>query len=54
MMFDKNKDGQLSYSEFLSVMNDRVNRGFKNQTGKLAGTGLRAFKRCLIKEISIN
>lgn len=29
MIFDKNNDGQLQYSEFLAIMNDRVNRGFK-------------------------
>ncbi|KAI6176462.1 EF-hand domain-containing protein [Aphelenchoides bicaudatus] len=52
IIFDKNNDGQLQYSEFLAIMNDRVNRGFKNQQ-KISGTGWKSFKRCLLNEVFI-
>lgn len=28
-VFDENKDGQLSYKEFIAVLKDRLNRGLK-------------------------
>lgn len=29
LIFDANDDGQLSYAEFIAVMQDRIHRGFK-------------------------
>ncbi|KAI6222367.1 EF-hand domain-containing protein [Aphelenchoides fujianensis] len=51
-IFDTNDDGELSYAEFIQIMNDRLSRGFKNQTRKMTSTGWRAFKTCIIREMA--
>ncbi|KAI6214590.1 EF-hand domain-containing protein [Aphelenchoides besseyi] len=51
-IFDSNQDNLLQYSEFIAVMNDRLSRGFKNQTRKLTTSGWPAFKTCLIREMA--
>jgi len=53
-LFDSNDDGQLSYSEFIVVMNDRLNRGFKNRISKSAGYGWKPFRECVVRELAIN
>ncbi|VVC28430.1 Hypothetical protein CINCED_3A019964 [Cinara cedri] len=47
-IFDEDGDGQLSYREFIAIMKDRLNRGFKSYT---KNEGWDAFKVCLKHEI---
>ncbi|XP_025409370.1 calcium uptake protein 3, mitochondrial isoform X2 [Sipha flava] len=47
-IFDEDGDGQLSYREFIAIMKDRLNRGFKSYT---KNEGWDAFKICLKHEI---
>uniref|UniRef100_A0AC35TPM1 Calcium uptake protein 3, mitochondrial n=1 Tax=Rhabditophanes sp. KR3021 TaxID=114890 RepID=A0AC35TPM1_9BILA len=53
-IFDENGDGCLTYSEFIAVMNDRLNRGFKKRRGGSKGVGWGYFKDCVINEVSRN
>ncbi|XP_050441689.1 calcium uptake protein 3, mitochondrial isoform X3 [Adelges cooleyi] len=47
-IFDEDGDGHLSYREFIAIMKDRLNRGFKSYT---KNEGWDAFKICLKHEI---
>ncbi|BET01205.1 EFh [Nesidiocoris tenuis] len=47
-IFDEDGDGQLSYREFIAIMKDRLQRGFK-MAAKLEGWD--AFKACVKQEI---
>ncbi|XP_050545188.1 calcium uptake protein 3, mitochondrial isoform X3 [Daktulosphaira vitifoliae] len=49
-IFDEDGDGHLSYREFIAIMRDRLNRGFKSST---KNEGWDAFKVCLKNEIKI-
>lgn len=50
-LFDKDGDGKLSYSEFIDLMKDRVQRGF--QTSSTERQGWQGFKKCVQKEMSL-
>uniref|UniRef100_A0A0N5BW72 EF-hand domain-containing protein n=1 Tax=Strongyloides papillosus TaxID=174720 RepID=A0A0N5BW72_STREA len=52
LIFDENGDGHLTYTEFIAVMNDRLNRGFKKKRGKgTGGFGWEYLKDCIINEM---
>jgi len=55
LIFDSDGDEKLSHVEFLGVMKDRVQRGFRTQ--KLPGTvefeGFSGFKTCMTKEVHV-
>ncbi|XP_006821524.1 calcium uptake protein 3, mitochondrial-like [Saccoglossus kowalevskii] len=48
-IFDKDGDGKLSYKEFIGVMKDRVNRGFRYHLMKYEGW--EGFKSCVKHEM---
>ncbi|CAG0879747.1 unnamed protein product [Cyprideis torosa] len=48
MIFDEDGDGQLSYTEFIAIMKDRLHRGFRS-TARQGGWD--AFKQCVKQEI---
>uniref|UniRef100_A0A0N4ZU47 EF-hand domain-containing protein n=1 Tax=Parastrongyloides trichosuri TaxID=131310 RepID=A0A0N4ZU47_PARTI len=50
-IFDENGDGHLTYTEFIAVMNDRLNRGFKKRNKGTRGLGWEFFKDCVINEM---
>ncbi|KAM0729295.1 Calcium uptake protein 3, mitochondrial [Formica fusca] len=47
-LFDVDGDGQLSYKEFIAIMKDRLQRGFKSQQ---RNEGWEAFKYCVKQEM---
>ncbi|XP_070157621.1 calcium uptake protein 3, mitochondrial-like [Polyergus mexicanus] len=47
-LFDVDGDGQLSYKEFIAIMKDRLQRGFKSQQ---RNEGWEAFKFCVKQEM---
>ncbi|XP_017886901.2 calcium uptake protein 3, mitochondrial isoform X2 [Ceratina calcarata] len=47
-LFDEDGDGQLSYTEFIAIMKDRLHRGFKSQQRLKR---LRAFTSCIKQEM---
>lgn len=50
-LFDKDGDGKLSYGEFIELMKDRVQRGFRMSS--MEKTGWEGFKNCVKKEMSL-
>lgn len=50
-LFDKDGDGKLSYSEFIDLMKDRVQRGLG--TSSTEKQGWQGFKKCVKKEMSL-
>ncbi|KHN80279.1 Calcium uptake protein 3, mitochondrial, partial [Toxocara canis] len=50
-IFDANNDNRLSYSEFIAVMNDRLNRGLKSLVDSHS-LGWKPFKRCVRNELT--
>ncbi|CEF66412.1 Calcium uptake protein 2, mitochondrial [Strongyloides ratti] len=51
LIFDENGDGHLTYTEFIAVMNDRLNRGFKKRNKGTKGLGWEFYKDCIINEV---
>uniref|UniRef100_A0AAF5DBZ0 EF-hand domain-containing protein n=1 Tax=Strongyloides stercoralis TaxID=6248 RepID=A0AAF5DBZ0_STRER len=51
LIFDENGDGHLTYTEFIAVMNDRLNRGFKKRNKGTNGLGWEFFKDCVTNEL---
>jgi hypothetical protein len=49
-LFDKDGDDKLSYVEFIGVMKDRIQRGFRHETKKHAGFW-DEYKHCVRKEL---
>ncbi|XP_031841723.1 calcium uptake protein 3, mitochondrial isoform X3 [Nomia melanderi] len=47
-LFDEDGDGQLSYKEFIVIMQDRLHRGFKSQQRR---EGWQAFNACVKQEM---
>ncbi|XP_016915270.1 calcium uptake protein 3, mitochondrial isoform X1 [Apis cerana] len=47
-LFDDDGDGQLSYTEFIAIMKDRLRRGFKSQRRL---KNLKAFTSCIKQEM---
>ncbi|XP_031364030.1 calcium uptake protein 3, mitochondrial isoform X2 [Apis dorsata] len=47
-LFDEDGDGQLSYTEFIAIMKDRLRRGFKSQQRL---KNLEAFTSCIKQEM---
>lgn len=47
-LFDEDGDGQLSYKEFIAIMKDRLQRGFKSQQRR---EGWQSFKYCVKQEM---
>ncbi|KAG9428137.1 hypothetical protein HZU67_10455 [Apis mellifera carnica] len=47
-LFDDDGDGQLSYTEFIAIMKDRLRRGFKSQQRV---KNLKAFTSCIRQEM---
>ncbi|XP_020619952.1 calcium uptake protein 3, mitochondrial-like [Orbicella faveolata] len=50
-LFDKDGDGKLSYGEFIELMKDRINRGFRVPSSEKSGW--QGFKQCVKKEMSL-
>uniref|UniRef100_A0A914VXI1 EF-hand domain-containing protein n=1 Tax=Plectus sambesii TaxID=2011161 RepID=A0A914VXI1_9BILA len=50
-IFDVNDNGELCYSEFISIMKDRIHRGFKSHSKKRGGSGWNGFKQCVSQEL---
>ncbi|CAD5219489.1 unnamed protein product [Bursaphelenchus xylophilus] len=53
-IFDNDNDGNLSYNEFIDIMNDRLHRGFKNQTRGSDPSQWQMFKDCIFREMTVN
>ncbi|VDN60569.1 unnamed protein product [Dracunculus medinensis] len=47
-IFDANNDNQLSFSEFIAIMNDRFHRGFTSTED----SRWQSYKQCIINELS--
>jgi len=50
-LFDKDGDGKLSYGEFIELMKDRVQRGFRVSSSQKSSW--QEFKQCVKKEMSL-
>lgn len=50
-LFDKDGDGKLSYGEFIELMKDRVQRGFRVSSSEKSRW--QGFKQCVKKEMSL-